>query len=65
MSEAMTMTTDPVAAPTFFDKVKAAVLKLETEALAEVHAGEVAALAAEHALITDAETLFARIKAKM
>jgi len=64
MSEAVTE--GAVKAPlTFFEKVKAAVLSAETEALNEAHALAKSALAAEHALITDAEALFARIRSKL
>jgi len=55
----------PAPAPTFFEKLKAEVLKIETEALNEAHSLEIEALNAEHALITDAETLFARIRSKL
>lgn len=50
---------------TFFGKLKASVLKIETEALEEAHATAVAALHAEHVAIIDVEQLFARIRAKV
>ncbi len=59
-------TTEPPAAPlTFLEKLKASVLRIETEALEEAHAVAVEALKIEHAAITDAESLFARLRAKL
>ena len=65
----MDETTDTTAAQalpvSYFGKLKAWALSVETEDLAEVHKMEQALLAAEHAAITDVEELIARIRGKI
>ena len=71
----MSETSDPANTPdvppqpaqpeSFFSKLKAAVLKVEIDALNEAHNAEFAALYAEHAAITDVEALFQRIRSKL
>jgi len=65
-----TMTTnepivDAVPEPTLFDRIKADLLAFEKEALAKAHQAAVEALEAEHALLTDAEAVIARVRAKL